>query len=311
MLLWTTLLCLLSANLALSQFSPPEILAAFDPDTALVPLKDKLEKKDASDNVHLIRGLLMVRQSGCPTGYGECTNPAGSAFDGGVVQSTARVAKTMDAAGPITFVIPPGAVRLVMPVAKETLVARLVRAVAGVGDAVILDTIVPWSMVNADAAQTVVLAPALLNARPLVTFFALERISAAVRPHTLHQSWLVLLNFFSPPAAGYQCYRDASNTPLCRIPSSAVPPPLTNTNTNTDGPTATFISSSTTIPKGPSTVLLPSTTSTSTSRTSVFPLPSPSSNSNGSGSVSSAVSVGVNALLTLFAGVGAFAYLSC
>ena len=77
MLLWTTLFCLLSANLALSQFSPPEILASYDPDTVLKPLKDTLKNKDSSDNLRLIRGLLMMRQTGCPTGYGECTNPAG------------------------------------------------------------------------------------------------------------------------------------------------------------------------------------------------------------------------------------------
>jgi hypothetical protein len=77
MLLWTALICLFSANLAVSQFVRPGVLAEYDPNTALKPMKDKLEGKDSSDNVHLIRGLLMVRQSGCPTGYGECTNPAG------------------------------------------------------------------------------------------------------------------------------------------------------------------------------------------------------------------------------------------
>ena len=84
---------------------------------------------------------------------------------------------------------------------KETLVAHLVRPAVRAEGAVILgafrerlhlkqfsltlvsvDTIVPWSMVNVDAARTA--KPALvilpLNAPPLVTSFALERASAAV-----------------------------------------------------------------------------------------------------------------------------------
>lgn len=74
MLLWTALLCLFSASLVASQ--APEILADYDPPTPLKPMNDKLENTDSSDNPHVIRGLLMTRQS-CPAGYGECDNPAG------------------------------------------------------------------------------------------------------------------------------------------------------------------------------------------------------------------------------------------
>lgn len=76
MLFWTTLFCLISANLVASQGSP-ELLANYDPNTTLIPASNKFEGQDSSDNPHLIRGLLTVRQSGCPTGYGECNNPAG------------------------------------------------------------------------------------------------------------------------------------------------------------------------------------------------------------------------------------------
>jgi len=77
MLLWTALLCLISVNLVFSEFVPPGMLVKYDPATVLKPVKDNLESKDLSDDVHLIRGLLMARQRACPTGYGECTNPAG------------------------------------------------------------------------------------------------------------------------------------------------------------------------------------------------------------------------------------------
>ena len=76
MLLRTALLCLLSANLAVSQFAKPENLADFDPGNVLEPTNNRLKDRDSSDSLHLIRGLLVVRQ-GCPTGYGECTDPAG------------------------------------------------------------------------------------------------------------------------------------------------------------------------------------------------------------------------------------------
>ena len=77
MLLWITLLCLLSANVVTSQFTPPGILADYDPNTTLRPLKNNLKNKHASESTHFIRGLLMVRQSGCSDGYTRCTDPAG------------------------------------------------------------------------------------------------------------------------------------------------------------------------------------------------------------------------------------------
>jgi len=77
MLLWTSLLCLFSANLVASKFSSPEIFAGYDPRTVLQPLNNGLEKMDSSDNVRVIRALLAVRQSGCPAGYAECTNRPG------------------------------------------------------------------------------------------------------------------------------------------------------------------------------------------------------------------------------------------
>lgn len=76
MLLWTSLLCLLSAHLAVSQFAKPEILADYDPATVLKPTNNNLGDKDSSSSRHLIRGLLMARQTGCPVGYDECADPA-------------------------------------------------------------------------------------------------------------------------------------------------------------------------------------------------------------------------------------------
>jgi len=77
MLLWTNLLCLFSANLVASQLFPPEVFAGYDPHTVLQPMNDGLESKDSSDNVRVIRALLVLRQSGCPTGYAECTSLPG------------------------------------------------------------------------------------------------------------------------------------------------------------------------------------------------------------------------------------------
>lgn len=76
MLFWTTFFCLITASLAATQAGPPDIRAEHDPET-LRPLKYKLENQDGSDNVRLIRGLLMARQTGCPTGYGQCASQDG------------------------------------------------------------------------------------------------------------------------------------------------------------------------------------------------------------------------------------------
>jgi len=71
------MLCLLSANLVASQFFSPEIFAGYDSRELLQPLNGELENKVSSDGVHVIRALLGVRQSGCPTGYAGCTNRSG------------------------------------------------------------------------------------------------------------------------------------------------------------------------------------------------------------------------------------------
>ena len=73
MLLWTSLLCLFSATIVASEFLP-EILASYDPGSTFKPLKKALS---LSENPRVIRGLLVVRQTNCPTGYMECTNVPG------------------------------------------------------------------------------------------------------------------------------------------------------------------------------------------------------------------------------------------
>ena len=77
MLLWTSLICLFSANLVASRFYPPEVFAGYDPHKVLQPMSGGLETKEFSDNVRVIRALLGVRQSGCSTGYVECTEQPG------------------------------------------------------------------------------------------------------------------------------------------------------------------------------------------------------------------------------------------
>ena len=133
-------------------------------------------------------------------------------------------------------------------------------------------------------------------------------------PNPLSLSSRPVLAYFSPLAAGYQCYRDSANTPSCRAPGGGGP----NTDTPTDTPTVTYVppttTTTTTPTKGPSTAVLPTTTTTPRIAT---PSPSPSDSGSdnsdsgtNSGASSSAISVGVNAFLTLFAGVGAFVYLA-
>lgn len=128
----------------------------------------------------------------------------------------------------------------------------------------------------------------------------------------LHAELTHLTKLLSPAASGYQCFRDSTNTPKCSPSSSGVQPSLTNTNVDTNSSTVTFVSPSTiSLTQGPSTVVLPSTTSTF-SRTTFFPSPSspsPSTTSGNAGLTSSALPVGVDTLLNLLAGVGVFAYL--
>ena len=76
MLLRTALLCLLSANVVVSQFIQPAVLAEHGPGTALKTFKDQLESKHTSDTTYLVDGLLF-RQSECSDGYAECTDYAG------------------------------------------------------------------------------------------------------------------------------------------------------------------------------------------------------------------------------------------
>lgn len=57
------------------EFATPEILSSVgDPDTTLRPhVGNPVKSDDAVDETHLIRGLLMTRQS-CPGGYGLCND---------------------------------------------------------------------------------------------------------------------------------------------------------------------------------------------------------------------------------------------
>lgn len=75
MLFWTILLCFFCADLVVSQLNAkPGILVE---SVMLQPLKGKLQNRDPSADVHVIRGLLRPRQNPCPTGYGGCPNSAG------------------------------------------------------------------------------------------------------------------------------------------------------------------------------------------------------------------------------------------
>ena len=74
MLLWTALLCLVSANLVVSRFSPPEVFAGYDPRTILKPFNNGLKSGGSSENVRVIRALLAVRQAECPPDYTGCPN---------------------------------------------------------------------------------------------------------------------------------------------------------------------------------------------------------------------------------------------
>jgi len=78
MLLRTTLLCLFSAALVVSQFPPPDIIADYDPLATLEPMNTGIDDTNSTDlNVREIRGLLGARHNECPAGYGECTNKPG------------------------------------------------------------------------------------------------------------------------------------------------------------------------------------------------------------------------------------------
>lgn len=74
MLLWTSLLCLFSANLVASQFFPPEIFAGYDPRSVFRPLNDGLVSKRSPGDPRVIRALLAVRQTECPADTTACAN---------------------------------------------------------------------------------------------------------------------------------------------------------------------------------------------------------------------------------------------
>jgi hypothetical protein len=61
MLLWGIVLGLFSANLVVSKLPSPELLADYDPNTSLQPLEDTVQGWGTSENVHVIRGLLELR----------------------------------------------------------------------------------------------------------------------------------------------------------------------------------------------------------------------------------------------------------
>jgi len=78
MLLRTTLLCLFSAGLVVSQSPLPEVIADYDPFAALEPMNTGVDDKNSTDlNVREIRGLLGVRHNECSAGFGECANKPG------------------------------------------------------------------------------------------------------------------------------------------------------------------------------------------------------------------------------------------
>ena len=57
-------------------FATPDILtSAGDPDTTLKPyVGNPVVGDEAVDEIHVLRGLLMRRQSGCKAGYGVCND---------------------------------------------------------------------------------------------------------------------------------------------------------------------------------------------------------------------------------------------
>jgi hypothetical protein len=63
MLLWEIILCLFSANLVVSGFASPELLADYDLNTSSQPLEVTLQRRESPDALHLIRGLLVTRNA--------------------------------------------------------------------------------------------------------------------------------------------------------------------------------------------------------------------------------------------------------
>ena len=63
MLLWITLLCLFPATFAAFEFASPELLADYGPNTSLQPLEDAWRNEGSTSEPHLIRGLLVARDT--------------------------------------------------------------------------------------------------------------------------------------------------------------------------------------------------------------------------------------------------------
>ena len=119
-------------------------------------------------------------------------------------------------------------------------------------------------------------------------------------------NWPILVNSFSLLAPGYNCYRDSGDNPRCSTPTTTIQPTLGNTalpdaGTALGDPGA----SQPTALGGPSLSNIGGPGASNLGG----PTPSPSSINSGASS-SSAVSIVVDAVLTLFAGVGLFVYLS-
>lgn len=281
MLLWSTLLCLFSATLVVSQFAKPEILADYDPNTTLQPMKNNLENQDSADNLNLIRGLLKSRQSGCPTGYGECTNQAGSCCPTG---STCCQSDGCCKAG--YFCYSTGCCQTGTTGCEGN------------------------SCCTPD--ETCCSGGGCCESGYYCTTVSGQRgcckngttcTNDSAQCQTAGYVVCTGENFCCPPS--YTCFRDSAGNPKCSLSGNTSVPP-TIANSNQGGPTATFVGSSSSIAKGPSTALLPPKSSSSTSS----PTPSTNSNSNtNSGATSSAISIVVDAILASFAGVGAFIFL--
>ena len=57
------ILCLFSANLVVSEFASPELLADYDLNTSLQPLEISWQGWESPDDLHLIHGLLVSRSA--------------------------------------------------------------------------------------------------------------------------------------------------------------------------------------------------------------------------------------------------------
>ena len=63
MVLWIILLCLFPITFAASDFAAPELLADYGPNSSLQPYENAWQDKDSPREPHLIRGLLVARDT--------------------------------------------------------------------------------------------------------------------------------------------------------------------------------------------------------------------------------------------------------